>query len=41
MMFIPAVVSAVVTLIAYIKHYAWLKNVEPKHGDILNIRKEG
>lgn len=41
MMFIPAIVCAIVTLIAYIKHYAWLKNVEPKHGDILNIRKEG
>ena len=40
LIFIPAVLSAVFTLAAYIRHYAWLKNAEPKHGDILNIRKE-
>ena len=39
-LYIPAAVSAVATLVAYIKHYAWLKNAEIKHGDILNIRKE-
>lgn len=39
-LYIPAAISAVATLIAYIRHYAWLKNAEPKHGDILNIRKE-
>ncbi len=43
MIFIPAIVCAFLSLGAYIKHYAWLKNAELKKGDIsdmLNIRKE-
>ncbi|MBE6545951.1 MAG: CDP-alcohol phosphatidyltransferase family protein [Ruminococcaceae bacterium] len=39
-LFVPAVVFAVFSLAAYIKHYAYLKNEEPKHGDILKMRKE-
>ena len=39
-MFIPAVVFAVFTLFAYIKHYAYLKKEAPKQGKILEIRKE-
>ena len=39
-LFIPAVAFAVFSLAAYIKHYAYLKNEEPKHGDILKMRKE-
>lgn len=39
-MFVPASVFAVFTLIAYIKHYAYLKYEEPQQGKLLNIRKE-
>lgn len=41
--FIPAVLSALITLVAYVKHYAYLKNEEVQHGEIgeiLNIRKD-
>ena len=38
--FIPAVLSAVITTIAYIKHYSYLKNEAPKKGKLLNLRKE-
>ena len=37
---VPAVISAIVTLIAYIKHYAFLKKLEPCKGDLLKLRKE-
>ncbi len=43
LIFIPAIAFAVFSLVAYIRHYAWLKNAEIKKGDIgeiLNIRKE-
>ena len=39
-MFVPAVVFAVIAMVAYIKHYAYLKNEEPQQGKIINIRKE-
>lgn len=39
-LYIPASVCAVFSLIAYIKHYAWLKNAEPKHGNLIRNRKE-
>lgn len=39
-MFVPAVAFAVIAMVAYIRHYAYLKNEEPKQGKILNIRKE-
>ena len=39
-LYIPAAVSAIAALIAYIKDYAWLKNAEHKHGDIIDIRKK-
>lgn len=38
--FLPAVLSAIITTVAYIKHYAYLKNEAPKKGKLLNIRKE-
>ena len=38
--FVPAVVSALITLVAYVKHYAFLKKLEPKKGDLLKMRKE-
>lgn len=38
--FIPAVLSAIITTIAYVKHYAYLKDAEHKKGKLLNIRKE-
>ncbi len=38
--YIPAVVCAIFSLIAYIRHYAFLKKLEPKKGDLLKIRKE-
>ena len=38
--FIPAVLSAIITTAAYIKHYAYLKNAEQKDGKLLNLRKE-
>ena len=37
---IPAVASAIVSFIAYIKHYSYLKHEEVRHGDILKNRKE-
>jgi cardiolipin synthase len=38
--FIPAALSAIIALVAYITHYSYLKNEEPKKGKLLNIRKE-
>ena len=38
--FVPAVISALVTIVAYVKHYAFLKKLEPKKGDLLKMRKE-
>lgn len=40
LIFIPAVVFAVFSLAAYIRHYAYLKHEEPKHGNLLKNRKE-
>ena len=39
-MYIPAVVCAILSLIAYVRHYAFLKKLEPKKGELLKIRKE-
>lgn len=38
--YIPAIVCAISSLAAYIKHYAFLKKLEPKKGKLLKIRKE-
>ena len=38
-MFLPAILSAVLALAAYIRHYSYLKNEVPKEGKLLNIRK--
>lgn len=38
--FVPAVVSALATIVAYVKHYAFLKKLEPCKGDLLKIGKE-
>lgn len=38
--FVPAVVAAFVTLVAYVKHYAFLKKLEPCKGDLLKMGKE-
>lgn len=40
LMFIPAIVCAIAALIAYIKHYAYLKKEAPQHGYVLKNRKE-
>ena len=38
--FIPAMALALFSLVSYIKQYAWLKNAEPKRGNILKSQKE-
>ena len=38
--FIPAIACAVAALIAYIKHYSYLKKEAPQHGYVLKNRKE-
>lgn len=38
--FVPAVLCALATLIAYIKHYAFLKKLEIRKGNLKNMRKE-
>ena len=38
--FVPSVISALITLVAYIKHYAFLKKLEPCRGDLLKMGKE-
>ncbi len=38
--YIPAVFFAVFSFIAYVKHYAWLKNEEVKKGNLIKGRKE-
>ena len=38
--FVPAVVSALITIVAYVKHYAFLKKLEPCKGELRNLRKE-
>ena len=40
LIFIPAVVFAIASLAAYIRHYASLKNEEIKRGKLLKIQKE-
>ena len=40
LIFIPAVVFAIASLAAYVRHYAYLKHEEPKHGNLLKNRKE-
>lgn len=39
-LFIPAIGFAIFSLVAYIKHYAYLKNEEPKQGKLLKIQEE-
>ena len=38
--FIPAIVCTVMALIAYIKHYSYLKKEAPQHGYVLKNRKD-
>jgi len=38
--YVPAILCALAALVAYIKHYAGLKNEEPKKGKLLDSRKE-
>ncbi len=38
--YIPAIFFAVFSFIAYVKHYAWLKNEEVKKGNLIKGRKE-
>ena len=40
LIYIPAIVCAVFSLIAYVRHYSFLKRLEPKKGKLLKIRKE-
>ena len=40
LMYIPAVFFAAFSLVAYIRHYSFLKKLEPKKGKLLKIRKE-
>ena len=40
LIFLPAVAFAIYSLIAYVKHYAYLKNEEIKKGNLLEYRKE-
>ena len=40
LIFLPAVIFALFSLAAYIRHYAYLKNEEPKQGNLLKNRKE-
>lgn len=39
-LFVPAVICALATLIAYVKHYAFLKKLEIRKGNLKNMRKE-
>lgn len=38
--YIPAVVFAVISFVAYVKHYSWLKHEKPQKGNIIKGRKE-
>ncbi len=38
--FIPAVICAIATLVAYVKHYAFLKKLEVRKGDLFKMGKE-
>ena len=38
--FVPAVVCAIITLVAYVKHYAFLKKLEVCKGDLFKMGKE-
>ncbi len=38
--FLPSVVMAFVTLVAYVKHYSFLKKLEIRKGNLKNMRKE-
>lgn len=40
LIFVPAVVFATFSLLAYVKHYAYLKKEEPKKGNLLKKEKE-
>ncbi len=40
LIFLPAVAFAIYSLIAYVKHYAYLKHEEIKKGNLLEYRKE-
>lgn len=40
LLFIPSIAFAIFSLIAYIKHYSYLKHEEIKRGKLLKIRKE-
>jgi len=38
--FVPAVICAIATLVAYVKHYAFLKKLEVRKGDLFKMGKE-
>ena len=40
LIYIPAVAFAIFSLVAYVKHYSYLKHEEPKRGNLLKNRKE-
>ncbi len=40
LLYLPAVVFAVASFIAYVKHYAYLKHEAPNPGKLINIKKE-
>ena len=40
LLFVPSIGFAIFSLVAYIKHYAYLKNEEPKHGKLLKIQEK-
>ena len=40
LIFIPPVVSTLITLFAYVKHYAFLKKLEVRKGDLFKMGKE-
>ena len=40
LIYIPAAVLAIISFLAYIKHYLWLKNETPQKGNIIKGRKD-
>ena len=40
LIFAPAIICAIASFVAYIKHYAYLKHEKIEKGNLLNIRKE-
>ena len=40
LLFIPPIISTLITLFAYVKHYAFLKKLDVCKGDLLKMGKE-